>query len=64
MAGLGTAPKGSVMSKHKGMFTQRNCRGALNMHASCVHQSGQWPMGHRVAVAGATRALRCRDWHE
>ena len=25
---------------------------------------GQWPMMRRVAVAGATRALRCRDWHE
>ena len=25
---------------------------------------GLWPMMRRVAVTGATRALRCRDWHE
>eukprot|EP00966_Prymnesium_polylepis_P242874 5616749-Prymnesium_polylepis.1 len=24
----------------------------------------QWPMVRRGAVAGATRALRCRVWHE
>eukprot|EP00966_Prymnesium_polylepis_P208449 4829355-Prymnesium_polylepis.1 len=29
-----------------------------------VYAGGLWPMMRRVSVSGATRAPRCRGWHE
>eukprot|EP00966_Prymnesium_polylepis_P316265 7307861-Prymnesium_polylepis.1 len=36
----------------------------LDTRSADIGARGLWPMMRRVAVAGATRALRCRDWHE
>eukprot|EP00966_Prymnesium_polylepis_P307538 7107420-Prymnesium_polylepis.2 len=46
--------------------TEELSRAVRVTHAAELHaySSGLWPMMRRVAVAGATRALRCRDWHE
>eukprot|EP00966_Prymnesium_polylepis_P169516 3919498-Prymnesium_polylepis.1 len=33
-------------------------------HTTWEPALGLWPMMRRVAGAGATRALRCRGWHE